>query len=724
MTKDTEATRLIGEPPRVAAVRRPESSGRGPAVGLSLSFKILFAVLALVIVIISSMVTLMQWKATRVTRRAIDAGMKNTGRTFSAFLAVRFNQVRTNLRQLADDPVTVSAITTFDHKTVLDHLSSKRQEVMNGAAYLMALDGHGDLLAKTDAPEKTGDHMADRSPLFSMPLTDGQEAWGFSERNGRLNLVAAAPLREHSTNIVGVVVVAYPLDAAFAADAKTVVNADATFFTQGEKELAMAASTLTPESVDSMRSMLGVNPQIGRASMNEGKTVGPVEIDLAGDLNVVIAVPLLSAGSDTVGLFVASRSLYQEMASYRQIRDTLLYLGIGAILLAFLISFVMARRITRPITALVGVTEQVCEGNLDVEVPPAPNDEVGLLSRSFAKMLVELRQKVEMEEYLQNLKMQGATQPRETQTVATALKRDATVQASAGDPAARTESGMPVVAESCVKIGGIFNSRYEIIQALGSGAMGTVYRAKDRDLDEEVAIKTIKAEALKSDPSAIERFKQEIKLARRITDKHVLRTFDFGEVNGTFFITMEYVRAVTLTYILEQRKSLPLGPGLHLAKQICLGLAAAHEQEIVHRDIKPQNMLVNARGDLKLMDFGIARLQGSGGMTQTGVVIGTPDYMSPEQATGRPLDARTDIYSTGVVLYQMFCGTLPFGADTALAMVLKHIQEAPRPPRAANPKLPRDLEKIILRSLAKEPGDRYQKISEVYDALSALSATR
>ena len=195
--------------------------------------------------------------------------------------------------------------------------------------------------------------------------------------------------------------------------------------------------------------------------------------------------------------------------------------------------------------------------------------------------------------------------------------------------------------------------------------MGVVYRARDLTLDDIVALKVLRGEMLKDDPTHLERFKQEIKLARRITHRNVLRTHDFGEAAGTPYISMEYLEGVTLKDLIRNKGALPVPVGLRIAKQMCQGLEAAHLQGVVHRDIKPQNMLILPEtGDLKIMDFGIARVQavkaGEAGLTTAGTVMGTPDYMSPEQAQGLPADFRSDIYSLGIVLFEVFTGALPF----------------------------------------------------------------
>jgi serine/threonine-protein kinase len=258
------------------------------------------------------------------------------------------------------------------------------------------------------------------------------------------------------------------------------------------------------------------------------------------------------------------------------------------------------------------------------------------------------------------------------------------------------------------------------------GGMGVVYEARDRQLDEVVALKLLKPEAIAADPTHLDRFKQEIKLARKITHRNVLRTHDFGDSAGVPYISMEYIDGVELKKLIRSRGALPVGLGLGIAKQMCRGLGAAHEMGVVHRDIKPQNMMIlTATGELKIMDFGISTKfsvePGTSGLTTAGTVMGTPDYMPPEQAQGKAADFRSDIYSLAVVLFETFTGTVPFKSETPMGVVVAHIQQAPPAPRSVNPKLSPELEAVILKGLAKDQAKRWQTTDELLDALSAVS---
>ncbi len=250
-------------------------------------------------------------------------------------------------------------------------------------------------------------------------------------------------------------------------------------------------------------------------------------------------------------------------------------------------------------------------------------------------------------------------------------------------------------------------NRYEIIEELGKGGMGRVYRVEDTKTKEELALKLIKPE-ISADKKTIERFSNEIKLAHKISHRNVCRMFHLGEEKGTHFITMEYVPGEDLRSSIRRFGQLPIGKSISIAKQICEGLAEAHRLGIVHRDLKSSNVMIDKDGNARIMDFGIARSLESKGITGAGVMIGTPEYMSPEQVEGKEIDQRSDIYSLGVILYEMVTGRVPFEGDTPFTIGVKRKSEVPKSPKELNTQIPDDLSKVILKCLEKEKDKRYQ----------------
>jgi serine/threonine protein kinase len=317
-------------------------------------------------------------------------------------------------------------------------------------------------------------------------------------------------------------------------------------------------------------------------------------------------------------------------------------------------------------------------------------------------VLEELRGKATLEMYAVSLRMSiGGEKP-----VLADLTRGGTVGISRDEP----------------RVGALFAARYEIQSVLGKGGMGIVYKARDRELDDLVAIKTLRHHAFSTDPSLLDRFKQEIRLARRITHPNVVRTHDLGEWNGLKFLSMEFVEGLTLEQVVESERILPTPVGLRIARQVCAGLAAAHEVGVIHGDVKPQNIIIEPTGSLKIMDFGSAHLTDDRGFTTTGRVSGTLGYMSPEQARGLRLDARSDIYSTGVVLYELFTGSLPFEGDSPLAVVLKHVNNAPPLPKSKNPRIDPRVAAIVMKCIEKDASGRFQSARELYEALADVTA--
>jgi TolB-like protein/tetratricopeptide (TPR) repeat protein/tRNA A-37 threonylcarbamoyl transferase component Bud32 len=267
--------------------------------------------------------------------------------------------------------------------------------------------------------------------------------------------------------------------------------------------------------------------------------------------------------------------------------------------------------------------------------------------------------------------------------------------------------------------GSTFADRYQIIEELGKGGMGNVYKANDSDIKEKVAIKLIKPE-ISTDKQTIERFQNELKFARKIRHKNVCQMYDLNREEGTYYITMEYVSGEDLKSFIHRSGQLTVGKTIAIAKQICAGLTEAHSLGVVHRDLKPSNIMIDKDGNARIMDFGIARSLSGKGITGAGVVIGTPQFMSPEQVEGKDVDQRTDIYSLGIILYKMLTNRVPFEGETPLTVGVKQKTEIPKDPKDFNDRIFEDLNRLILKCLEKEKENRYQNAAELRSDLDRL----
>ena len=268
----------------------------------------------------------------------------------------------------------------------------------------------------------------------------------------------------------------------------------------------------------------------------------------------------------------------------------------------------------------------------------------------------------------------------------------------------------------------LVDNRYRLLKSLGSGGMADVYLAHDDILDRDVALKVMSSRYA-SDEEFVERFKREAQSAAALSHPNIVSIFDRGESeDGTYYIAMEYLPGGTLKNRILKRGALPARTAAAVALQMAEALRAAHERDVIHRDIKPHNILITALGDVKVTDFGIARAAASSTMTRTGHILGTAHYISPEQAMGEPVGPASDLYSLGVVLYEMLTGELPYDADTPLGIAMKHVNGHLRPPRELNPTVPEGINAITLRLLAKNPEDRYTSDSELIEDLERVCA--
>ena len=265
----------------------------------------------------------------------------------------------------------------------------------------------------------------------------------------------------------------------------------------------------------------------------------------------------------------------------------------------------------------------------------------------------------------------------------------------------------------------LFDGRYRISRKLGAGGMADVYLAEDEELGRRVAIKILN-DRHANDDQFVERFRREAKNAAGLSHPNIVSIYDRGEAEGTYYIAMEYLDGRSLKEMLVARGPMPIADAIAFTRQILNALRFAHKKGVVHRDIKPHNVMVDGDGRLKVTDFGIARA-GASQMTEAGAIVGTAQYLSPEQARGAAVDQRSDLYSIGVVLYEMLTGKVPFTGDTPVEIAMKHLSDAPRPPSTIRPEIPPDLDMIVLRALAKNPDDRFQTADEMDAELTRVA---
>ncbi|MBA3672518.1 MAG: protein kinase [Gemmatimonadaceae bacterium] len=690
---------------------------------LSLSLKIFLGTAAVVTGVLGATLAVTSFSARRSADRAIDRGLRETNARIAYQLQARQAGLTGQLAIWAENRDVVGVIL---HDAVGAGALDQAQQLSNriGARWVQFTDSVGVRLAKSDEP------AAQRIDLSGSRLVgaalEGKPDAGFGVAGDTAVIqVMTVPLLQavdRGASARGVIMAASDIGDSLAREMGEATGSEIAFYAVDSKGVPHVSGATIPSEARSvllreiaarlMREPGAVAPAKSTPAATRaaaplmGAATARTTLDIAGTSYIGQGTPLLDVGGQPVGGFIALRSLDAELAGYHALRRSLLITGALGLLLAFGLSLLIARQIVRPVTALVAATERAAEGDYAAEIPAAGGDEIGTLANAFRRLLADLRDKQALVDFL------GGGQQMTTPI------------SMGGDPNITMPlPGATMAAGGLLRPGQLLAQRFDIKAVIGAGGMGMVYRAVDRELGEVLAIKTLKPEIIQSDPSALERFKSEIRLARKISHRNVVRTHDLGEASGLYFITMEFVEGTSLKELVRQRGRLPVNVLLPIAKQLCRALEMAHDAGVIHRDIKPQNMVVEGDGTLKVMDFGIARLATrapSQGLTQVGMVVGTPEYMAPEQLLGDELDVRADVYSAGVVLYECLTGHLPFSAPTAFALISRVLEETPVLPHVEFPDIPAAVGEVVMHAMAREPSERPATALALHDLLERL----
>ena len=951
----------------------------GGGFSLPLAIKFFLGCAFLIALAVGAAVVVTYIKGDQIAERAVDNALATSSAVQKEFEQNRLEQLQLKVQLIASDPATAKYVAQIggatsnlpglsessdrDTQSISDLLKERQSQF--GFDLGIVMDAKGNVLGRNDQTEAFRESLAD-DPLVRPAIAKAAPFSGYWRQGDHLYQAAIMPLQQDQT-LVGFILLAQTINNEFCQQVAKISGAQIAFWLPtGRSPSAMdrspSAAMATdgrerpPEAMDGREGPTGATgpaapsvadgqkqssekrPLLAASSFDEatartlqdevakdtalaaigsGKSLPRVALTFSGQRWIAKLTPTAAEGEAQLGSLLALTSIDRIVASYRDILNWVLVGAVVSILIALLLSYLLAKGILRPVRAMALAAEQAAAGNYKTQLGLRGSDELARLSRAFDSLLSDLREKSDMEGYVGNLSRflpdpgteparaapparpepppreparlenvavvglefrqfgkrddaltpeqalsrfdsvaQSIAQianvangnarillgPRFALTFAGPARQTAALQAwsalrdqlradgiglpaaalvsgeviqgdvgadGAGEPAllgavmlqmdrllpeaavgqlllargagdevkanlgpaavgvaqgaatgknfyaladsalgrlptlqqplARADVGETIVSSGgaaaaptprtavriamTLAIGSTFGGRYRILSELGSGGMGIVYKAHDLELGDLVALKMLKP-GMVADAEQLERLKSEIRLARRITHPNVLRTFDFGEVEGRAYISMEYVRGLTLRYLLNETRRMPYSAGLRIARQLCAGLAAAHEVGILHRDIKPENLILEQTGNAKLMDFGIARplRRNTPDHTQPGTFVGTPHYSAPEQLAGEEVDQRADIYASGVLMCEMFCGKLPYTGANTLEIYVAQMQQPPTKPSEHWPEIPPALENIILRCLQKMPAERFQSANELAHALAALRA--
>ncbi len=892
---------------------------------LPLGAQIFLVCAALITLAVGAAVAITYVQGRKIAEDSVQRALDTSSLAQTHSKRAQLQQVQNLVQLIAQDPAIVQYFESSTDielglgeasdgtSSLLDLLAERRDQY--GFDLGIFMDANGEVLARTDEEAALKQNLSGDVFLASA-ISEASPISGLWRQQNTLFQAAVMPILR-GDDLLGFLALGDAVDADLADEISKVSGADVAYVFVDNDQSVLSASSLDADTAEALMAILGARADL-RTAIAEASPLERVDLRLGSRDWIGRIGPVEPDAGGALGATVSLTSRDRAYAGFQRILNLVLATGIGSLLAALPLSYLLARVLLRPVGTLAVAAESAADGHYQTRLAIAGNDELARLSRAFDRLLSDLREKSDIEGYVSNLsrflpdtsseKTSAAGEARSSmpapakrapdlatrvllgvdcRALAKPVARDqverignaveqfaaavgdlaqrasahvlafngvrAVLGLSGAEPLSRALRGarflrrdsalpdtlsaslafavhegdvvegllpmaggaIPVSAggtmyqldrllseagegqilvakpmleqvkevsgqearagtglvsgrsfpvleltaldalpglttsatskvgdssttvvtpaasfaatqrssTQTVAIGKVFAERYEILSELGAGGMGVVYKARDLELDDIVAIKMLRGAGL-LDGEQLERLKSEIKLARKITHPNVLRTFDFGDAGGHPYISMEYVRGMTLRYLIKQAGRIPYSAGLRIAKQLCAGLGAAHEVGVLHRDIKPENLILEASGNAKLMDFGIARpiRRTEPGHTQQGMFVGTPHYAAPEQLAGDEVDHRADLYACGVLLCEMFCGKLPFTGSNTMEIYMAQMQQAPTRPSEYWPEIPTGLEALILRSIQRRAEDRFQSVAELGAALAQLRA--
>ena len=643
------------------------------------TWRVFLVTSTLVGVVVASALLIASASVRRTSAESARRGVEQAADVAAQFLSGRERSLAAGVSVFVQRPYFRTLVSDRRRVDVLDQTLEAVSQLQS--QWVFITDARGILLAKSDEPMASGDDLS-HVPLLSGALR-GQVTSGFGvSRDSILFQAVAVPIVIPSGNPVGVLVATRVLDSLLAHDLAAASGSEVVFFTRGlDGTVRITASTIgkDPAVTTALRRLVAASSRVDRTDSV------PPRVNVLGDEYIAQRASLTTAGGEVIGGFAVLRSRNAERSSLAGVQRSIVSAGIVGFLLTLLVAYVAARFVARPVRSLAGVVVRAADGDYRTTITSSLADsgagaEMTGLASAFDALLADLRDKEALIAMTRDASRAPTAAPasRETGHRQPRRLRVAGGALSIADP--HPHSGL--TRSVAVSVGTILASRYRIEALIGSGGMGMVYRAHDRIVGETIAIKLLRPEVVAVDPAAYERMQGELRLARRVTHRNVVRMHDFGEVGGIPFLTMEFVDGTSLAEAIRAQGALAPGIIVAIAKQLLRAIAAAHDQQIVHGDIKPQNLLIGSNGVLKVSDFGVARVvrdpwRGADGASArpviasadhiAGAVAGTPEYMAPEQLIGGGATVHSDIYAAGIVLYEMLTGVTPYGADTPMA---------------------------------------------------------